>query len=158
MSQAPMKFDMYIHGEWHAGASSDRIEVMNPAKGELLATVPDGGQEDIDRAVESAREGLAAWRATHPRDRSKILYRIAATLQERAEEFAELYTLNSGSSMWTGLWTMNDVAGRRFEYYAGMADKIRGDTFVTPGEFLSYTLREPCLLYTSDAADDYFWV
>ncbi|MDJ0959438.1 MAG: aldehyde dehydrogenase family protein [Acidimicrobiia bacterium] len=143
MSQAPMTLDMFIHGEWHAGSSGDRIEVMNPAKGELLATVPDGGQDEIDRAVESAHEGLAAWRATHPRQRSKVLYQIATTLQERAEEFATLYTLNSGSSMWTGLWTMNDVAGRRFEYYAGMADKIRGDTFVTPGEYLSYTLREP---------------
>ncbi|HEX5630360.1 MAG TPA: aldehyde dehydrogenase family protein, partial [Acidimicrobiia bacterium] len=43
----------------------------------------------------------------------------------------------------TGMWTMNDVVARRFEYYAGMADKIRGDSFVTPGLYLSYTLREP---------------
>jgi aldehyde dehydrogenase (NAD+) len=45
--------------------------------------------------------------------------------------------------MGTGFWTMNDVAGRRFEYYAGLADKITGDTFVTPGYYLSYTLKEP---------------
>jgi aldehyde dehydrogenase (NAD+) len=138
-----MSFDMFVHGEWFPGSGSDRIEVINPAKAELLATVPDGTAADLDRAVESAREGLTAWRATHPRQRAQVIHRIAETLKARAEEFARLYTLNSGGSMWTGLWTMNDVAGRRFEYYAGMADKIRGDTFVTPGEYLSYTLREP---------------
>jgi len=143
MSEAPMTFDMYVHGEWHAGSGADRIEVINPAKAELLATVPDGSQEDVDRAVDSARSGLEAWRNTHPRTRAQVLYRMAETLKARAEEFAKLYTLNSGSSMGTGLWTMNDVAARRFEYYAGLADKIRGDSFVTPGQFLSYTLREP---------------
>lgn len=138
-----MNFDMYVHGEWRPGSTGEVVEVMNPAKGELLGTVPDGGQDDLDAAVESARQGLAAWRETHPRVRSQVLYRIAATLQERAQEFARIYSLNSGGSIGTGLWTMYDVAGRRFEYYAGLADKIRGDTFVTPGEFLSYTLREP---------------
>ncbi|MBU1225629.1 MAG: aldehyde dehydrogenase family protein [Actinobacteria bacterium] len=143
MSEDTMNFDMYVHGEWRPGSTGEVVEVMNPAKGELLGTVPDGGQDDLDAAVESAREGLAVWRETHPRVRSQVLYRIAATLQERAEEFARIYSLNSGGSIGTGLWTMYDVAGRRFEYYAGLADKIRGDSFVTPGEFLSYTLREP---------------
>jgi aldehyde dehydrogenase (NAD+) len=138
-----MTFDMYVHGEWRAGSTGDLVEVINPAKAELLATVPDGGQADLDAAVESAREGLAVWRDTHPRERGQILNRIADTLKARAQEFAELYSLNSGGSIGTGLWTMYDVAGRRFEYYAGLADKIRGDSFVTPGQYLSYTLREP---------------
>jgi acyl-CoA reductase-like NAD-dependent aldehyde dehydrogenase len=134
---------MWVHGEWYAGTGGDRVEVMNPAKGELLATVPDGTQEDLDRAVDSATEGLKVWRDTHPRQRAQIIYKIAQTLQERAEEFAELYSLNSGGSHGTAMWTMKDVAGRRFEYYAGLADKIRGDSFVTPGQYISYTLREP---------------
>jgi len=142
VSQDTMTFDMYIHGEWHAG-SGDRVEVINPATAEPLATVPDGGQAELDRAVESAREGLAVWRETHPRVRGQVLFRIAEMLKERAQEFAEMYSLNSGGSIGTGLWTMHDVAARRFEYYAGMADKIMGSTFMTPGEFLSYTLREP---------------
>lgn len=143
MSSDTLSLDMFVHGEWRAGSTGELIEVFNPAKGEVFATVPDGGQDDLDAAVESAREGLAAWRATHPRERGRILFQIAQTLQERAEEFATLYALNSGGSMGTGFWTMNDVAGRRFEYYAGLADKIRGDSFVTPGYHFSYTLREP---------------
>jgi aldehyde dehydrogenase (NAD+) len=138
-----MTFDMYVHGEWRPGSTGDAVDVINPARAELLATVPDGGQEDLDAAIDSAREGLAVWRDTHPRVRAQVLNRIAETLKERAQEFAELYSLSSGGSVGTGLWTMYDVAARRFEYYAGMADKIRGDTFVTPGQFVSYTLREP---------------
>ena len=143
MSEDTMSLDMYVHGEWRAGSSGDVVEVMNPAKGELLATVPDGNQEDLDAAIESARSGLEIWRNTHPRERAQIIYKMAETLKARAPEFAKLYSLNSGGSIGTGMWTMNDVAARRFEYYAGMADKIRGDSFVTPGQFLSYTLREP---------------
>ena len=143
MSSEIMSLDMWVHGEWRAGSTGELVEVVNPAKGELLATVPDGGQEDLDAAIESAHQGLAEWRETHPRTRSQILYKMAAALQERAQEFAEIYSLNSGGSVGTGLWTMYDVAGRRLEYYAGLADKIRGDTFVAPGDSLSYTLREP---------------
>ena len=138
-----LKFEMYIDGNWVAGDAGDRLEVVNPSTAEVLATVPDGGQADLDAAVESARAGLSVWRETHPRVRAQVLNKIAETLKERAQEFAELYSLNSGGSIGTGLWTMHDVAARRFEYYAGMADKIRGDTFVTPGTHLSYTLREP---------------
>ncbi len=138
-----LKFEMYINGEWVAGAGDDRLEVVNPSTAEVLATVPDGGQSDLDDAVESATAGLKVWRETHPRVRAQVLNKIAETLKERAQEFAELYSLNSGGSVGTGLWTMHDVAARRFEYYAGMADKIRGDTFVSPGTHLSYTLREP---------------
>ena len=143
MAQDTMSLDMYVHGEWRAGSTGDIVEVVNPANGELFATVPDGGQEDLDAAMESARQGFEVWRNTHPRVRGQVIYKIAQTLQERAPEFAQLYSLNSGGSIGTGMWTMNDVAGRRFEYYAGMADKLRGDSFVTPGQHLSYTLREP---------------
>jgi aldehyde dehydrogenase (NAD+) len=138
-----MNMDMWVHGEWYSGTGDDRVDVTNPSTGEVFATVPEGTQEDLDRAVDSATEGLAVWRETHPRERAQIIYTIARTLQERAEDFAKLYSLNSGSSHGTGMWTMNDVAGRRLEYYAGMADKIMGSTFVTPGQHLSYTLMEP---------------
>jgi len=138
-----MDFGMWIHGERHEGTGGDRVHVTNPATAEPLATIPEGTAEDVDSAIRSAREGFEVWRSTHPRERALTLFRIAEALKERAEEFARLYSLNSGGSLGTGMWTMIDVAGRRFEYYAGLADKIRGDSFVTPGEFLSYTLREP---------------
>ncbi|MBI5157524.1 MAG: aldehyde dehydrogenase [Acidimicrobiia bacterium] len=137
-----MDLAMYIGGEWHHGGGP-RLDVVNPATAEPLATIPDGTAADLDSAVASARRGLAVWRETHPRVRTQVLFRIAETIKARAEEFAHLDGLNLGESMGTGMWTMHDVVARRFEYYAGMADKIRGDSFVTPGRFLSYTLREP---------------
>lgn len=143
MVQTPMNLDLWVHGEWSPGTGDARVEVVNPAKNELLATVPEANAADTERIVDSARAGLAVWRSTHPRERAQTLYRIAEALKERAGEFAELYSLNSGGSIGTGMWTMNDVAARRIEYYAGLADKIRGDSFLTPGQYLGYTLREP---------------
>jgi aldehyde dehydrogenase (NAD+) len=143
MKETPTAFEMWVHGEWYAGSDGEGVEVTNPATAETLATIPEGDAGDVDRTVASSHEGLEVWRSTHPRVRAQVLYRIAETLKERAEEFATLYSLNSGGSIGTGMWTMNDVAARRFEYYAGLADKIRGDSFVTPGQYLSYTLREP---------------
>ncbi|MEZ5175053.1 MAG: aldehyde dehydrogenase family protein [Acidimicrobiia bacterium] len=136
------EYAMLIHGEAWTG-SGGVVEVVNPATGTLLTTVPDGDSADLDRAVESAALGLAEWRETHPRVRAQVLLRIAERLKEEADDFAKLYSLNSGGSIVTGLWTIHDVVARRFEYYAGLADKIRGNTFTTPGEYLSYTLREP---------------
>ena len=53
MSSDTMQLDMYVNGEWRAGSTGAVVEVVNPAKGTLLATVPDGGQEDLDAAVAS---------------------------------------------------------------------------------------------------------
>ncbi|MDH3731559.1 MAG: aldehyde dehydrogenase family protein, partial [Acidimicrobiia bacterium] len=72
-----LKFEMYIDGNWVAGDAGDRLEVVNPSTAEVLATVPDGGQADLDAAVESARAGLSVWRETHPRVRAQVLNKIA---------------------------------------------------------------------------------
>jgi acyl-CoA reductase-like NAD-dependent aldehyde dehydrogenase len=140
--QTASDYKMFVHGEWRSG-SGETIAVVNPSTGRPFATVPEATAEDLDGAVASARAGLAEWSQTDPRERAAVLNRIATTLKERAGEFAALHAENSGASIATGLWTMNDVAARRFEYYAGMADKLRGDTFVSPGQFFGYTLREP---------------
>jgi delta 1-pyrroline-5-carboxylate dehydrogenase len=86
---------MFIDGEWHHGSGA-RLDVVNPATAEVLTTIPDGVEADLDRAVASARQGLAVWRNTHPRVRTQVLFRIAETIKSRAEEFAHLDGLNLG--------------------------------------------------------------
>ncbi len=136
-------FDMYIDGSWQPAAGGRYMDVYDPATGQVFARVPRGGTADLDAAVESARRGLAVWRDTHPAQRARILFRLAQTIRERANELAELESQDTGSSMAGALWTVNDVCARRFEYYAGLADKVLGDTFVAPNAYFSYTLREP---------------
>jgi acyl-CoA reductase-like NAD-dependent aldehyde dehydrogenase len=137
------QFDMFIDGAWHPAADGRRIDVYDPAKGEIFASVPRGGQADLGSAVESARRGLAVWRETHPAQRARTLFKLGLAIRERADELASLEAQDTGSSLGGARWTVNDVCARRFEYYAGLADKILGDSFVAPGAHFSYTLREP---------------
>jgi acyl-CoA reductase-like NAD-dependent aldehyde dehydrogenase len=143
MIDGVLEFDLYVDGEWRPAESGERMKVFNPATGAVGATVSRGGQSDLDAAVESAQRGLKVWRDTHPAERGRILNRIAQAMRSRAQEFAELESLDTGGSIQGSLWTINDVCARRFEYYAGLADKILGDTFVSPGKHFFYTLREP---------------
>ena len=143
MAEEILHFDMYIDGKWRPAENGERMEVFNPATGEVAATVPRGQADDLDLAIESAERGLEVWRNTHPAERARVMVRIAQTLRARAQEFAALESLDTGGSIRGALWTVNEVCARRFEYYAGLADKILGNTFVAPGKHFMYTLREP---------------
>jgi aldehyde dehydrogenase (NAD+) len=136
-------YQMFIDGSWQPARAGGELSVFNPATGEAFASVSRGSPADVDAAVTSAKKGLAAWRRTHPAERARILYQIAQTLRARAREFAELESENGGGGLQGSLNTVNDVCARRFEFYAGLADKIQGSTFVAPDAYFSYTTREP---------------
>ncbi len=142
-TEAITHFDMFIDGKWQPAADGARMDVYDPATGEVFATAPLGKQADLDAAVESAKRGLKVWRNTHPAERARILFRFALYLREHAQELAEIEAQDTGSSLGGAMWTVNDVCARRFEYYAGIADKVLGDTFVAPGHYFGFTLREP---------------
>jgi len=137
------QFDMFIDGKWQPAADGGRLDVYDPATGQVFATAARGRQADLDAAVESARRGLKVWRNTHPAERTRILFRFAQYQREHAQELAEIESQDVGGSVHGALWTVNDVCARRFEYYAGIADKVLGDTFVAPGNYFGFTLREP---------------
>ena len=133
-----------IGGEWVASASGETLESINPSNGEVLAHLSRGDKKDVDSAVRAARETFesAAWQDMVPAERGRILNRIASLIRENKEELARLESLDIGKPL---SQARNDaeVAGRYFEYYAGVADKILGNTIpVTPG-ILNFTVREP---------------
>lgn len=136
-------YQLYIDGQWQPAQSGKALDVSSPATGETFTTIAAASAADVDTAVASAKKGLAVWRNTHPAERGRVLYRIAQELRARAQDFASLESDTTGESEQGNLYTVNYVAARRFEYYAGLADKILGDTFSVPGSFLAYTLREP---------------
>ncbi len=135
---------LFIGGEWVDPVGSGTFQVINPAKGEPLTDVAAAAAEDIDRAVNAAREAFeGAWRATSPRERARILWKIAHGLEARAEEIARVETLNNGKPLFE---SKIDVAMtvETFEYYAGWATKIEGATVpLSTGPQFGYTLREP---------------
>ncbi|SEA79524.1 aldehyde dehydrogenase (NAD+) [Thalassobacillus cyri] len=135
---------LYIGGEWRDSLSKETLETRNPANQELLAEVPRGKAEDMEVAVTTARKTFESleWQEFPVEVRGRILYDIAAKLRRDAEEIAQMETLDTGKPISQG---RNDVeaSARYFEYYAGMADKIFGETIPVRHDILDYTVREP---------------
>ncbi|MEU3143684.1 MULTISPECIES: aldehyde dehydrogenase family protein [unclassified Streptomyces] len=90
---------MYIDGAWRPAAGPDVIEVMNPADGQVIATVPAGTVEDVDAAVRAARAALPAWAATAPAERAARLAALRDALVARQDEIAETVTAELGAPL-----------------------------------------------------------
>src|SRR5256886_4871183 len=138
---------LFIGGRWVEAAGGEHLEPMAPATGEVVARVAEGGAEDIDRAVASARRSFdrGTWRELPPAERAKVLWKVGDMLDERANEFAQLETLDNGMPINDALLFHVPLAAATFRYYAGWVTKLDGATqqVSLPGKYLSYTLREP---------------
>jgi aldehyde dehydrogenase (NAD+) len=121
------------------------IEVRNPATGELLATVPDATQADVDRAVAAARESFEkkTWRGMDPSRKEKVLWDLSALLLKHKDELARLESQENGKTLREAVGADVEPAIDAFRYYAGWVRKIYGETIPVDGPFLNYTMREP---------------
>jgi betaine-aldehyde dehydrogenase len=118
--------------------------VLNPATREVIATAPDSDASDVDRAVQAARRAFDAdgWPQMAARERGRILFRLAEYLKAHAREFAEMETTNNGKPIAEAEGDVADAAFC-FEYYGGLATKIRGDVLTIPDNAVSLALKEP---------------
>lgn len=134
-----------INGEWVDSASGETFETENAATGEMLGTAARGGAEDIDRAVKAARRAFeeGPWRKTSARERGRLLYKLADLIEGHADELARLETLDNGKPLRECQTVDLPMVIECFRYYAGLADKVHGETIPVSGNFLNYTLREP---------------
>ncbi len=143
-----MTLQMQSHGHIIGGKSTtptggETVPVKNPATGEVIAHVPKGTKQDADLAINAAKAAFddAKWRRMDPSERGRLLYKLGQLIREKADELAALETKNQGKPVREA---KGDVifAAATFEYFAGMADKVQGETIPVPGERLNYTLRE----------------
>src|SRR5438034_5485050 len=135
---------LFINGQWRDAASGTTIDVVNPATEEVVATVASAEKDDVDAAVAAARGALdGPWGKLSARDRGRLLWKLGEKLMEKADEIARLETLNNGKPIFESRQIEVPAAAECFQYYAGWADKIHGETVPVKGNFLTYTLREP---------------
>jgi succinate-semialdehyde dehydrogenase / glutarate-semialdehyde dehydrogenase len=87
---------LFIDGQWRAAASGERIEVINPATGDVIGHVAKAGPQDLQAAISATRKGFAAWSATSAYQRAIIMRRAAALLRERADTIAAIMTAEQG--------------------------------------------------------------
>jgi 1-pyrroline dehydrogenase len=119
------------------------MEVLNPATGETIAEVPRGTQADVDRAGEAAKQALPEWLETTPGERGEALLKLAAAIDDNAEELAELESQNVGKPLSYARDEM-PVSADNFRFFAGAARVLEGKS---AGEYMrgytSMIRREP---------------
>ena len=141
---AVMRKQLFIDNTWRDASGGATLEVINPATEEVIAEVASAGQADVDAAAAAARAALdGPWGKMSARDRGRLVWKIGEQLLARADELARLETLHNGKPIFESRQIEIPAAAECFQYYAGWADKIQGDTITVRGNFLTYTLREP---------------
>ncbi|MCP4472869.1 MAG: aldehyde dehydrogenase family protein [Gammaproteobacteria bacterium] len=134
---------MVIGGEPVTAGGGGAIETIDPATGRIIGRFPDADANDVDRAVTNAKQALQGeWRSFTPAARGRILYQTAALIRADAELLARVETLESGKPIREARGDIETAAGY-FEYYAGIADKLQGDTIPLGPDYMSFTLHEP---------------
>jgi acyl-CoA reductase-like NAD-dependent aldehyde dehydrogenase len=136
------RYDHLIAGEWVPPHSGGYFDGLDPSTGSRLGSYARGDAADVDHAVVAATAGHAAWWDLDPFRRGQILNRVAGFLRREKKRLAQLESLDVGKPL---AFAEKDVetCARYFEYFAGLADKIHGETVPAPGKCLVYTLREP---------------
>jgi succinate-semialdehyde dehydrogenase/glutarate-semialdehyde dehydrogenase len=90
---------LFIDGAWGPAAGGRTIDVVSPATGEKIGTVPHAAISDLDRALAAADKGFKIWRKVSAFDRSKVMRKAADILRERADNIAQLLTLEQGKPL-----------------------------------------------------------
>jgi len=136
---------MIIGGEQVDAADGQTFDVINPATAELLARAPLGGKEDVDRAVAAAQRALddpRGWSTWSAAKRGRTLQKLSNLVKQNLEELAQLESRNVGKPI-SGARGEALGVSLVFEYYAGAANKVFGETIPVSKPGLDFTLREP---------------
>lgn len=134
---------LYIHGQYVNATSGKTFDTINPATGQILASVQQAAKADVDAAVKSAQQGQHVWAAMTAVERARILRRAVDILRERNDELARLETLDTGKA-YSETSSVDIVTGADvLEYYAGLATAIQGEQVPLRESSFFYTRREP---------------
>ena len=134
---------IFIDNTWQPCASGKVLDLINPSTGEKITSIARGNGDDIDRAVQAARQSLSStWGDMNAVARGRILAKMSALVTEQVERLAQLESMDVGKPY---TQAKNDAIAmaRYFEFYSGACDKIHGQTIPFENGFTTYTLREP---------------
>jgi aldehyde dehydrogenase (NAD+) len=135
----------FIGGQWGPAASGKTFETVHPATEEVIAEVAEGDEQDVDLAVQAARNALehGPWSQMDARQRGQLMGRLADLIEEEIDDLAALETMDNGKPIRDARNADLPLVIDCLRYYAGWADKIHGQTIPVRGRYLTYTRREP---------------
>jgi 5-carboxymethyl-2-hydroxymuconic-semialdehyde dehydrogenase len=140
----PGRIQHYIGGKFVDSADGDTFGVLDPVTNEVYAQAAAGKQADVDRAVAAAREAFVngPWPRLLPRERSRVLHRIADIVESRDARLAELESFDSGLPITQALGQARRAA-ENFRFFADLVVAQSDDTFKVPGRQINYVNRKP---------------
>ena len=134
---------MLIDGAWVGAADGRELPVEAPGTRETIAMIPRGGAADVDRAVKAAAAAFPSWMMVPPRDRGRMLQKIADALEARVEDIARILAEETGNALRTQARGEARGAVDIFRYFGGLASELKGETIPLGEHVLCYNRREP---------------
>ncbi|WP_390911156.1 aldehyde dehydrogenase family protein [Pseudosulfitobacter sp. SM2401] len=137
-------YQMLIDGAWVDAADGARFDSVNPATGDVWATIPEATAADVNQAVRAADAALnGAWGQMTPTARGKCIARLGDLLAANSEAIGRIETTDTGKMFKETAWQATYIA-EYLHFYAGAADKIQGDTLpIDKPDMFVFTNREP---------------
>jgi betaine-aldehyde dehydrogenase len=133
---------MLIGGEWVSAETGERFETIDPSTGTTLASVPAATRADVDRAVRAAGSAAPTWARMSARKRGQLLIEAAKRVRAAKERIASLDAVDGGMPLKAA---RADVAkgAEKIEYFAQLAQEVKGETFPVQSGSFTYSLRQP---------------
>lgn len=135
-------YEPFVNGEFVASEGDESLPVVDPSTGVRVASAASGTARDVDRAVENSRSAFDDWSDFTSRRRGRVLTEIAGIVREHADRLTAVVTTEVGKPRSQADAEVETVA-RLFEFYAGLTDKLRGDSIPLSDGYVDYTRREP---------------
>ncbi|MGA1729693.1 MAG: aldehyde dehydrogenase family protein, partial [Steroidobacteraceae bacterium] len=139
------RYQMFIDGAWCDATGGKSFDTINPATAKPWAQAPDATAEDVNRAVEAARRAVRSgpWASTTATARGKFLRKIGDLLAGKSEVLGKTETTDTGKMLKETRWQAGYIA-EYFHFYAGLADKLHGETLpIDKPDLMVMTTREP---------------
>src|SRR5712692_7672861 len=116
---------LLIGGQWVGAESEERFDVTNPATGEVVGTVPDGSQADVQGAIDAAAGAFEGWKSLPAIERARVLRRSADLVRERRDEIAAVMTAEQGKPLAEAAGEV-EYAASFLEWFGGEAERVYG--------------------------------
>ncbi|WP_430928694.1 aldehyde dehydrogenase family protein [Polaribacter marinivivus] len=137
----PTIYNCYINGEWIKKSSGEKIDVENPASGEVFAQIYTSSLDEVQHALEAADKAQFSWQMLPPSERAKYLFAIADKLAERKEHFAKLLVMEQGKTLVEARFEVDDTI-RYITYNAEAGRRIQGAIFPSENPYEQLTIHK----------------
>jgi acyl-CoA reductase-like NAD-dependent aldehyde dehydrogenase len=137
------EYNILINGELKQAISGAEMDVINPANGEKVASVPKCDERDVDAAVKAANDAREGWRGTYVGERAELLFALAAIIEAHKDELIPLETAQYGGPVSKTSRFDIPFAWKEFQYIAGLGRSLTGLTISGDPKARMMTVREP---------------